>query len=86
MRPHYTLKLTNRTALVRALKEVCLADTGRKRLNGDSADPVLQGWVNHFAVAPFQRALQLHQRLGGEEVRRHLVCSETKGLRLGTME
>ena len=35
----------------------------------------------------FQRVLQLHQRLGGEEGQAPSgACSETKGLRLGTME
>src|ERR1700676_5811493 len=35
----------------------------------------------------FERVLQLHQRLGGEEGQAPSgACSETKGLRLGTME
>jgi hypothetical protein len=40
-----------------------------------------------FRGGAFQRVLQLHQRLGGEEGQAPSgACSETKGLRLGTME
>jgi hypothetical protein len=44
-------------------------------------------WLNYFAVGAFERVLQLHQRLGGEEGQAPSgACSETRGLRLGTME
>src|SRR6516162_8925610 len=41
---------------------------------------LLRGWA-------LQRGLQLHQRLGGEEGQAPSgACSETEGLRLGTVE
>jgi RNA-directed DNA polymerase len=72
MRPHYTPKLKKRTALVRALKEVF------RRHRSQPIERVI-GLINPV--------LQLHQRLGGEEDQAPSgACSETKGLRLGTME
>jgi hypothetical protein len=47
---------------------------------------VLRGRVNYCGWA-LQRVLQLHQGLGGEEGQAPSgACSETEGLRLGTVE
>ena len=82
-RPHYTPKLKKRTALMRELKEVFRRYRSQpieRVIN--LINPVLRGWVNYFAVG---HSLQLHQRLGGGQAPSG-ACSETKGLRLGTME
>jgi hypothetical protein len=51
-------------------------------LLGPFASAGIDGWMLRFPSA-----VQLHQRLGGEEGQAPSgACSETKGLRLGTME
>jgi hypothetical protein len=55
---------------------------------GDSPDQSgATGMGELLRSGAFQRMLQLHQRQGGEEGQAPSgACSETKGLRLGTME
>ena len=88
MRPHYTPKLKKRTALVRAFKEVFRRHRSQpieRVISPDQSDATGMGEL--LRGGAFQLVLQLHQRLGGEEGQAPSgACSETKGLRLGTME
>ncbi|MET4236575.1 hypothetical protein ACVWXN_010836 [Bradyrhizobium sp. i1.4.4] len=82
MRPHYTPKLKKRTALVRVLKEVFRRHRSQpieRVIN--LINPMLRG------VGELLRGGAFQKRLGGEEGQASSgACSETKGLRLGTME
>ena len=50
-------------------------------------NPVLRGWVNYFMVGYSSEVFSFIKDLGGEEGQAPTgACSETKGLRLGTME
>jgi RNA-directed DNA polymerase len=73
-RPHYTPKLTKRTALVRKLKEIF------RRFQSQPADrvvqlinPILRGWVNYFAVGHASRCFAYIRDWVEKKVRRHLM-------------
>jgi RNA-directed DNA polymerase len=75
------------TALVRPLKEVFRRHRSQpiERVIA-LINPVLRGWVNYFAVGHSGECVSFIKDWVEKKVRPSGARSETKGLRLGTME
>ena len=67
-RPHYTPQIKKRTALLRKLKEIFRRYQSRTVGRVVTIiNPILRGWVNYFAIGPFEPVFQLCSPLGREE-------------------
>jgi RNA-directed DNA polymerase len=85
-RANYTPKLKKRTALLRKLKDVFRHQSQPVDRVVQLINPVLRGG-ELLCGGALQQVLQPHQRLGGKEGSApYAARSETKGLRLDTME
>jgi RNA-directed DNA polymerase len=73
-RPNYTPKLKKRTALLGKLRDVfrrfASQPVGRVV---ELINPILRGWVNHFAVGHSSRCFTFVKDLAEKKVRRHLM-------------
>ena len=78
-RPQYTPKLTQRTALLRKLKEIFRRydsqPVGRVIVE---INPILRGWVNYFRIGNAGRCFAYVRNWVENKVRRHLMRARNR--------
>src|ERR1700681_121583 len=79
MRPHYTPRLKQRTALMRELKEVFRRHRSQPIARVISLiNPMLRGWVNYFAVGHSSECFGHIKDWVEKKVRRHLAHAQKR--------
>jgi RNA-directed DNA polymerase len=73
-RPHYVPQMRKRTSLLRQLKAI-FRDSRSQPIDRviHQINPILQGWVNYFAIGHASRCFSYVQNWVGKKIRRHLM-------------
>ncbi len=79
-RPYYAPKLKKRTALLAKLREVFRQNVSQPVAQViTQINPILQGWVNYFAVGDSSECFSFVRDWVEKKVRRHLMRARERG-------